>query len=446
MSSARDTSMANAFIPGNSPLPQTMQALVERRERVLGTAYRLMYQEPIHVSRGEGVWLFSPEGEKYLDAYNNVSSLGHSHPAVAQAIARQASVLATHTRYLQDEILDYSERLLATFPPAIDNVMFTCSGSEANDLAYRIAKYQTGGTGVIVTETAYHGITDAVSQFSPSLGPNVPLGAHVFKVPAPDNYRLGAEAAAIFLNGVDVALDAMAARGIKPAALIVDSIFTSDGIFAEPGNFLAAAAQKIRAAGGLYIADEVQSGFGRTGTHMWGFERHNVLPDLVTMGKPMGNGFPVAGIAAQSQIIREFGLNARYFNTFGGNAVACAAAMAVLETIQSERLMDNARQMGDALRLRLAALSARYPQIGDVRGAGLMIGVEIVAADRAPDKTETTRLVNGMRKRGVLISSCGAGHNVLKIRPPLIFQPEHVDIFVAAFEAILSRPETAGPL
>jgi len=441
MSNIHDTAMANAFVSGKVELPERLRALTERRTRLLGTAYRLMYDTPLYVERGEGAWLIDPDGRRYLDAYNNVTSLGHCNQNVTDAICRQASTLATNTRYLQDIILDYSELLLSTFSPELENVIYTCTGSEANDLAYRIAKSYTSGTGVIVTETAYHGITDAVSQFSPSLGPNVPLGAHVFTVAAPDAYRLGKDAGEKFDTDIDKALETMRARGIRPAALIVDSMLTSDGVLAEPVGFLKGAAAKMRATRGIYIADEVQPGFGRTGSHMWGFERHGVSPDIVTMGKPMGNGHPVAGLVARAEVVNEFGAKARYFNTFGGNAVSCAAALAVLQTIQQDDLLSNASAIGALLRERLRGVAQRHGQIGDVRGAGLMIGVEIVRDDggQTPDKIEAARIVNGMRNDGVLISSCGANHNVLKVRPPLIFTPEHVEIFVAALERTLAK-------
>ena len=429
MSGPVDLTMANAFIPGKVALSASEQALVERRARLLGPAYRLMYDRPLHIVRGEGVWLYDADGKPYLDVYNNVASLGHCHPAVVEAIARQAAVLATNTRYLHEIILDYAERLLATFPAPLGHVMFTCTGSEANDLAYRIARTATGGTGIIVTETAYHGITDTVSQFSPSLGAAVPLGAHVRTVPAPHNYGAGADVGQAFGAAVERAAADLIRHGIRPAMLIVDSLFTSDGVCAEPASFLAPAVEAIRRAGGLFVADEVQPGFGRSGRHMWGFQRHGVVPDLVTLGKPMGNGQPVAGLVAPPAIVDEFGRKARYFNTFGGNAVSCAAAMAVLRTIEQDRLMANADAVGAHMRAGIARLAESHGCIGAVRGAGLMMGVDVVA-DGEPDAAATARIVNGLRERGVLISSCGARHNVLKIRPPLVFSRDNADHFL----------------
>lgn len=426
--------MANAFVPGKVALPPETERLIARRERLLGPAYRLMYDEPLHFVRGEGAWLIDAAGRRYLDAYNNVTSLGHCHPAVVSAIVQQAATLATNTRYLQEGILDLAERLLATLPPALDRMMLTCTGSEANDLALRIAKAATGGSGVIVTETAYHGITDAVAQFSPSLGAAVDLGMQVELVPAPGDP--GAEGEAGFGAAVQAAVARLRRRGIRPAMLIVDTMFTSDGVRPGPAGFLAPAAAAIRQAGGLFVADEVQPGFARTGEGFWGFQRHGVVPDIVTMGKPMGNGHPVAGLAIGAALVEEFGRNARYFNTFGGNSVSCAAALAVLQVIADEGLQDNALRMGARLMAGLAALSDRHPLLSPPRGAGLMIGAEI-RRDGHPDRAATAAIVNGLRREGVLISSCGKDHNVLKIRPPLIVGPAEVDHFVETLDRVL---------
>lgn len=431
MNGSVDLVMANAFIPGKATLPEAEQRLVDRRNRVLGPAYRLMYDRPLHFVRGEGVWLYDAQGKPYLDAYNNVTSLGHCHPAVVEAISRQASILATNTRYLQETILDYAEKLLTTFSKELGHVMFTCSGSEANDLAYRIAKTATGGTGIIITETAYHGITDAVSQFSPSLGAAVALGPHVRTVPAPNSYGRGIDVTQAFGASVERAAADLQRHGIRPAMLIVDSLFTSDGVCGEPAGFIKPAVDAIHRAGGIFVADEVQPGFGRSGDCFWGFDRHGVVPDLVTLGKPMGNGQPVAGVVATPSVIEGFGRNARYFNTFGGNAVSCAAALAVLTTIEQNQLMANAERMGKHLLNGVVKLAESHQCIGAVRGAGLMMGVEIFTPEeRKPDAQTTARIVNGLRERGVLISSCGAAHNVLKIRPPLTFNTDNANLLL----------------
>jgi 4-aminobutyrate aminotransferase-like enzyme len=355
--------------------------------------------------------------------------------------------LATNTRYLHDTILELAERLLASVPGTdLAHLMLTCTGSEANDLAYRIAKVRTGGTGIIVTDTAYHGITDAVSQFSPSLGPTVDLGAHVRLVPAPRLYHAeGADLGERFTRDVEAAIADLRRHGIKPAALIVDSLFTSDGILPEPAGFLQGAAAAIKRAGGLFIADEVQPGFGRTGTHMWGFQRHGLVPDIVTMGKPMGNGQPIAGLLATADALAEFGRHSRYFNTFAGNTVSCTAALAVLDTIAKEGLVQHAAAVGTLLRDGIAGLAQRHEAIGDVRGAGLFVGVELVSdrASRAPDRWLTGQVVNRMRDKGVLLSACAMGHNVLKIRPPLVLSKDQAGMVIEALDQALGEARTA---
>jgi 4-aminobutyrate aminotransferase-like enzyme len=433
--------MINAYNAADATqVSERERDMIARRQRLLGPAYRLFYGNPVHVVRGEGVWLYDPGGQAYLDMYNNVASVGHCHPHVVAALSRQAAILNTHTRYLHDAVLDYAERLLGHFPQEIAHVMFTCTGSEANDLALRVAKAHTGGTGVIVTQLAYHGTTMATAELSPSLGRAMQLGDHARTVPAPGAYRGAAQGAGEdFAAHVRVALDDMRANGIRPAALLVDTIFSSDGVYTDPPGFLAPAVAAIREAGGLFIADEVQPGFGRTGDAMWGFARHGLVPDIVTMGKPMGNGHPVAGMAAQPEVLAEFGQRTRYFNTFGGNPVSAAVGMAVLEVIEGEGLVENARRVGEYLREGLRALGQRHPIIGDVRGAGLFIGVELVRdpLTREPATEETARLVNDLRERRILISATGPHANILKIRPPLVFSQENADLFLSVMGDLL---------
>ncbi|MFC6673412.1 aspartate aminotransferase family protein [Marinobacterium aestuariivivens] len=447
MKSTTDLNMVNAYIPGRANVDPATAAMIERRDALLGPAYRLMYEHPLHIVRGEGVWLIDPQGRRYLDIYNNVASLGHCHPAVAEAICRQVQTLATNTRYLHDTILELAERMLATVPETdLAHLMLTCTGSEANDVAYRIAQVRTGGTGVIVTETAYHGFTDAVSKFSPSLGVTVDLGAHVRLVPAPSRYHaVGADLSERFTRDVEAAIADLRRHGIKPAALIVDSLFTSDGILPEPAGFLKGAVDAIKRAGGLFIADEVQPGFGRTGEHMWGFQRHGINPDIVTMGKPMGNGQPVAGLLATADALAEFGKNSRYFNTFAGNTVSCAAALAVLDTIEKEGLVQHTARVGTILREGIAELANRHEAIGDVRGVGMFVGVELVSdrSTRAPDRGFTSRVVNRMRDKGVLLSACAKGHNVLKIRPPLVLSSEQAGMVIDVLDEALTFARTA---
>ena len=425
--------------------------LVKRRVRALGPAYRLFYREPLHVVRGEGVHLYDADGTEYLDFYNNVASLGHAHPRVTQAIADQAGVLNTHTRYLHEGIVRYSEQLLATMPSSMGHVMFTCTGSEAGDLALRIAKHRTGGTGVIVTRNAYHGVTTETAAISPSLGGLDSLPPWVRVVPAPDAYRTDTSGYAgigeWFAAQVRDAVADLEAHGIRFAVFVADSIFSSDGVFTDPAGFLAPVRQVVAEAGGLYLADEVQPGFGRTGEALWGFGRHDVdgttfEPDLVTLGKPMGNGMPVAAVAMRPDVVESFGRDQRYFNTFGGNAVSIAAAQAVLDVVREDELQANAAHVGARMRADLTALAARHRSIGDVRGAGLFLGVELVDAEGAADEALALEVINGLKERRVLVATAGVDNNVLKIRPPLIATTADSDRFVEALDATLAALDT----
>ncbi|QHI97070.1 aminotransferase class III-fold pyridoxal phosphate-dependent enzyme [Xylophilus rhododendri] len=422
-------------------LPPEDQALLERRARLLGPAYRLFYEEPFHPVRGEGVWLYDAAGKPWLDAYNNVVCVGHARPEVVEAIARQASTLNTHTRYLHEGVLDYAERLLATLPPELGHATFTCTGSEANDLAMRVARAHTGGTGLIVTHWAYHGVTSAIAEASPSLGQHIVLGANVRTVPAPAPLpgQSAEDCGRVFAEGVRAAVADLKAHGIKAAALMVDTVFSSDGIFTEPAGFLREAVEAIHEAGGVFIADEVQPGFARTGECFWGFQRHGIVPDMVTMGKPMGNGHPVAGMAVRPEVMAAFGRQSRYFNTFGGNPVSMAAAAAVLDVIQGQELQRNALEVGAYLRAGLVSLADKHALVGEVRGAGLFIGLELVTDRvlRTPATAEAAQVVNGLRRNGVLLSATGETAHVLKIRPPLVFTREHADLLVSRVDFVL---------
>ena len=399
--------------------------LIARRDAALGSAYRLFYASPVEFARGEGVYLYDPDGNAYLDAYNNVPSVGHSHPHVTGAVTRQLATLNTHTRYLTAGLVDYAERLLATHQVEAGHAMFTCTGSEANDLALRIARHRTGGSGVIITANAYHGVTAAVADVSPSLG--VPLGQHVRAVPAPP--RAGDVAAAIADLG---------RHGIRLAAFLADSLFSSDGVLPYAPE-LTAVQDLVHEAGGLYIADEVQSGFGRTGSHMWGYQRHGLAPDIVTLGKPMGNGMPIAGIVARHDVLEDFGRTARYFNTFGGNPVCVAAAAAVLDVLESEKLPANAEATGAYLKAALTRLAADSPCLAKVRGAGLYLGVDVTDSGGAPSGALAAAIVNGMRDRRVLIGATGPLGHTLKIRPPLPFGRAHADHFLSVISDVLRQ-------
>ena len=432
----RQTTMLNAYSPGAGSLSPQDEALANRRAKALGPAYRLFYETPVHLVRGEGVNLFAPDGTQYLDCYNNVASVGHCHPRVVEALSDQAATLATHTRYLHDGILAFAERLLSYFPPELSHVMFTCTGSEANDLALRIARAATGGTGVIVTDNAYHGVTLATAEMSMSIGPAVAPGPTVFPIPAPSAQNYPQGIAEGFAQAVTDACDRMAEQGIKPALLIVDTIFSSDGVFPDPKGFLAPAATAIRKAGGLFLADEVQPGFGRTGSDFWGFQRHGLIPDMVSMGKPMGNGYPLAGLALKPETIAEFGQKARYFNTFGGNAVAAAVGLAVLDVIRDEGLQQNAATSGQAFADGLRSLAQHHEALGETRAAGLFIG-QTILTDGKPDPTRTAHLVNALRDNRILISSTGPKGDSLKLRPPLPFSLGNVDQVLTTLDRVL---------
>jgi 4-aminobutyrate aminotransferase-like enzyme len=415
--------------------PQDRPALRARRSRVLAPTYKLFYEQPLHIVRAEGVWMHDEQGRRYLDAYNNVPVVGHCHPAVAQAICRQAASLNTHTRYLTEEPVALAEELLATLPQELGSVVFACTGSEANDLAVQLSRVVTGHAGFIITDFAYHGSSDTLAGMSPEEG--APLGASVYTVPAP--LRTGDAAA--FGERVGHCIERMRGEGVRPAALLLDTIFSSDGIIAQPRGFLEPAVRRVRAAGGLFIADEVQAGFGRLGEAMWGFERHGVLPDLVTMGKPMGNGQPIAAVVGRPGLMEEFARRRHYFNTYGGNSVSCAAARAVLKVMRDEGLVRNAQLTGNHLLGKLRELAARCSLIREVRGAGLFIGVELAAGagGAAGGAALTRRVVNAMRNRGVLLGATGRNGEVLKIRPPLTFQAEHAELLLQELERTLSE-------
>jgi 4-aminobutyrate aminotransferase-like enzyme len=412
-------------------LDPASQDLVARRLRVFGPGSPLFYRTPIHMVRAENVWMYDAGGARYLDCYNNVPSVGHCHPHVVAAIARQAAILNTHTRYLGEGVLAYAEKLLATFPPSCANIAFTCTGSESSDLALRMARITTGGSGFIVTENAYHGNTTAVSKVSPAYGAHVPVGLAVRTVPPPDPRRAAGDAGARFAENVASAIADLRRHGVRFAAMMVDTVFSSDGVFADPAGSLAAASDVVREAGGLFIADEVQPGFGRTGESMWGFMRHGITPDLAVLGKPMGNGFPMGAVVARPEIFAPFSNGSGYFNTFAGNPVAAACGNAVLEVLERECLMENARNTGAYLRDGLMALAARTARIAEVRGVGLYIGVELQG-----DSAAARAVVEGLRARHVLIGTAGRLGNVLKLRPPLCFAREHADIVLQALEDV----------
>jgi 4-aminobutyrate aminotransferase-like enzyme len=420
-------------------------SLLERRYRVLGRNSPLFYDKPLQLVRGEGVWLYDVDGKRYLDAYNNVPHVGHCHPRVVAALSRQAATLNTHTRYLDEHVVAYAERLTSLFDASLPMAMFVCTGSEANELALRIARDASGGEGIISTAWAYHGNTAAVMQVSSLFTPADKRGPYVRTVPVMDPYRERAgrsdEAlATAYADDVKRAIDSFAAAGVRLAGLLFCTAFSSEGLPTVPAGFMQKALAHVHAAGGYFIADEVQAGFGRFGSHMWGHQRLGVIPDIVTMGKPMGNGHPLAGVVARRNLVEGFTSRNMYFNTFGGNPVSAAVGMAVLDVIEEEGLLQNAGTVGDYTLSALRDLARRHPLIGDVRGAGLFFAVELVADRdaRTPATAQTKRLVNLMRERGVLISRIGIHDNILKIRPPMPFSKQNADLLVDTLDQVLA--------
>ena len=418
-----------------------MENLMDRRRALLGPNVATFYDEPLNAVRGDGVWLWDDEGRRYLDCYNNVPHVGHCNPRVVQAICDQARVLNTHTRYPHAGILDYVERLTGAFESGLDTAILTCTGSEANDIALRMAEAMTGKRGIVATDATYHGNTTLVSHLSKSNEPEVGfgLGGYLRHVEAPDSYRIDDPDGMRFAAHVQAAIEDLEASGAGFAALIICPLFLNEGFPTQAEGWLKPAAEAVRRAGGVLICDEVQSGFGRCGSHFWAHQRQGVVPDVVTLGKPMGNGHPVGGVVTTPEIMARFRNSFRYFNTFGGNPVSCAAAMAVLEELEDKQLQAHAAKMGTLALERLRALAQKYEVIGDVRQSGMVFGAEFVTdrATKAPASDYADRVVNEMRRRGVILSKLGRHKNTLKIRPPMPFGEEHLDILIDTLDAVL---------
>jgi 4-aminobutyrate aminotransferase-like enzyme/Ser/Thr protein kinase RdoA (MazF antagonist) len=409
-----------------------------RRHRLMGAGAELFYEKPLHLVRGAGVWLYDAQGRAYLDVYNNVPHVGHTHPTVVAAIQRQTAILATHTRYLHENILEYAEQLTARLPARLDACIFVNSGSEANDVAWRMAQMATGHRGGLIMEHAYHGITDAVAALTPSVGQ--PRDPRVVTIaPPPDHLRvsdgMGAAELAAAVQDIDGAIAKLAERGFAPAAFYIDTAITSSGIFDPPAAWAAAVSARVRAAGGLVVADEVQYGLGRSGSHFWGFERRGLEPDIVTMGKPVANGYPMGVVIASRALIEAFQAKFGFFSTFGGNAVAAAAGLAVLEVLEREQLMANAAVTGGYLREQLESVAARHQCLGKVRGTGLLMGLEVLGRDEHAAKRRSKRIVNALASEfRILIGYEGPHASILKLRPPMPFRREHADLLVQAID------------
>jgi len=424
---------------------RTSVELLAARERHLGPSLSISYQPPLHIVCGSRQYLYDAGGRHYLDCVNNVAHVGHSHPLVVRAAAEQMAILNTNTRYLHEHLIEYTERLTGTLPEPLSVVYLVNSGSEANELALRLARAHTGGNAAIVVDSAYHGNTSAMIDLSPYKfdgpgGKGCPSWVH--KVMMPDVYRgklRGPDAARFYADYVIEAARKIADAGQRLAAFFCESALSCGGQIILPPGYLNAAYTAVRNAGGVCVADEVQTGFGRAGTHFWMFETQDVVPDIVTLGKPIGNGHPLGAVITTPAIAASFANGMEYFNTFGGNPVSCAVGLAVLDVIRHEELQQNALEVGDYLKQGLFELQNRHSLIGDVRGLGLFIGIEFVRNRETlePADSEATQIVERMKERCILLSTDGPYHNIIKIKPPMIFSKANADLLISGLDCVL---------
>jgi 4-aminobutyrate aminotransferase-like enzyme len=420
-------------------------SLAARRDRAFGAGSPLFYSVPLHIVRGEGVYLFDVDGRRYLDMYNNVPCVGHANPHVVEAMARQQGTLNVHSRYLHEGIVAFAERLAALHGPQIESVVFSCSGTEANEVALRMARMATGKAGIICTNATYHGNSEAIGKLT-RIGADRNAVGDVRAIPFPELLRplipgaSEAELADAYLDRLRAAIRGLEEDGTGFAGLIVCSIFANEGLPDVPRGFMTRAAEIVREAGGLVISDEVQAGYCRSG-RWWGYEVTGFAPDIVVTGKPMGNGLPLAATAASRALVQGFRAATRYFNTFASSPLQAAVGMAVLDVIERDGLRENVATVGAALKAALLERKARFASILDVRGQGLFVGVEIAKtdADRTPDPDRAIDIINRLKDRGFLTSNAGAYRNVVKIRPPLVFAQSHADEFLHAFDATMAE-------
>jgi len=433
----------------------SLQRLLATRKRLLGANLSLSYEKPLKIVRGFKQHLYDETGRAYLDVYNNVPLVGHSHPRVVRAIQEQVALLNTNTRYLHDNILQYAERLTTLLPDPLRVCFFVNSGSEANELALRLARTHTGREDIVVLEHAYHGHTSTLIDISPYKF-NGPGGSGrkpwVHVAPIPDDYRglyrrgqaqLGRKYAA----HVGEILDRCKNTGKPPAAYIAETLPSVAGQIVFPPGYLAEVYKYVRAAGAVCIADEVQVGFGRLGTHFWGFETQGVAPDIVVLGKPIGNAFPLSAVVTTREIADSFANGMEFFSTFGGNPVSCAAGLAVLDVLRDENLQHNALTVGSQWIADLRSLREKFPLIGHVRGSGLFLGIDLVTnrETRAPGTRQAAYVVNRLREEGILAGTDGPHHNVIKLRPPLCFSSEDATLFTSTLASILNEPLAKPP-
>jgi 4-aminobutyrate aminotransferase-like enzyme/Ser/Thr protein kinase RdoA (MazF antagonist) len=433
--------------PTDERSAQTSQELISARQQQLGPSLSISYRQPIHMVAGAKQYLYAADGRRYLDCVNNVAHVGHSHPRVVRAASEQMAILNTNTRYLHETIIEYSQRLTALLPDPLSVVYLVNSGSEANELALRLARAHTGHEDVIVVESAYHGNTSAMIDLSPYKfagpgGRGCPAWVH--SVPMPDVYRgeyRGTDAGSRYAHHVADAAEQVAANGSRLAAFFCEPALSCGGQIIFPRGYLKSAFAAVRAAGGVCVADEVQTGFGRAGERFWMFETQEVVPDIVTLGKPIGNGHPIGAVITTREIADSFANGMEYFNTFGGNPVSCAVGLAVLDVIRDEELQQNAEGVGRYLLDGLRQLQQKHPLIGDVRGLGLFLGIEFVRdrVTREPADALAAEIVELMKERGVLLSSDGPLHNVIKIKPPIVFSEKDADFLLSNLNVVLEE-------
>ncbi|MEM7323631.1 MAG: aminotransferase class III-fold pyridoxal phosphate-dependent enzyme [Actinomycetota bacterium] len=426
-----------------------MSELLDRHNRVMGQGAPLFYRDPIELVSGDGVWLTAADGTRYLDLYNNVPCVGHANPRVAEALATQAATLNVNSRYLHPSVVDYVERLLDLHTDGIESTILACSGTEATELAIRIARRTTGHRGIICTDATYHGNSTLVGRLS-----WLPRGTGdgpIRSISTPQLFRpleVGLDEAELKQRYLDQLAETIAgfqSDGTGFAGLMLCSILANEGLPDVPDGWFQDAVSLVRESGGVVIADEVQAGFGRSG-HLWGYEAKDFTPDIVCMGKPMGNGLPVSAVAAGHEVISAYRQKQRYFNTFAATPLQAAAGTAVLDEIEERDLVSNARTIGGRLKGALTALQPDQPTMGDVRGLGLFIGVDWVHPGTTdPDVAGAKAMVEALKDRGMLISNAGQHGNVLKIRPPLVLEQHHADLFLDAFTDALAAVGTGDP-
>ncbi len=419
--------------------------ILDLRSKHLGPSLSIAYDEPLHIVRGAGQYIFDAKGNRYLDCVNNIQHVGHCHPKVVEAAQSQYETLNTNTRYLDETIVKYAKELTATLPDGLDVCFFTNSGSEANDLALRMARECSKSKETIFLDGAYHGNLSSLIEISPYKH-NGPGGNgapdHVHVIPMPDSFRgkyRGEDCGDRYIDEVITAVNNIQDNDKKVSAFISEALMGCGGQLILPEGFLQKAFELVKKDGGLCIADEIQIGFGRMGSHFWGFESESVVPDIVTMGKSMGNGHPLSAVVTTKEIADKFNNGMEYFNSFGGNSVSCAVGQAVLDVIKDESLQDHALKVGDYLLEQLQQLKQHHDIIGDVRGRGLFIGIELNRdEDLTPADTEAHNIINRMKEKGVLLSTDGPDHNVIKIKPPIVFNIENAEELVKKLDETMT--------